>query len=155
MKKALRISLIVLAAMFAVCSAACVYDGPPKDPDSTEPPAHTGIFRSEHGTMTFGGDGKSVVIDFDRELSELTGLPEGRCEAEYSFLANTPPHTCEYRWDMANEFRITAKDASFTFGNDMGGTGVSEIHLYFVHEEKTFEVDFFAVKDQNSKSISG
>ena len=82
----------------------------PKEPDTPEPPAHEGTFRSEHGSMRFPGDGESIVICFDKELAELSGLPEGECEGTYVFLSgDLPPHkSFPVRYDIAHEMEITA-----------------------------------------------
>jgi len=80
----------------------------PYEPDTPAPPPHEGLFTSEHGTMTFPGDGESVIIDFDTELSEYLGLPEGNQEAKYSFLSgDLPPHGhIPVRYDVAHMIRI-------------------------------------------------
>ncbi len=80
----------------------------PYEPDTPAPPPHDGVFTSEHGSMTFPGDGESVMIDFDTELSEYLGLPEGKQEAKYFFLSgNIPPHgSIPVRYDVAHMIRI-------------------------------------------------
>ncbi len=80
----------------------------PYEPDTPAPPPHEGVFTSEHGTMTFPGDGESVIIDFDTELSEYLGLPEGEQEAKYYFLSgDLPPHGhIPIRYDAAHMIRI-------------------------------------------------
>ncbi len=148
MKTALKILAFTAAVLFVLSAAACsscIYDGPPNEPDSTEPPAHNGVFVSDHGSMTFNGDGRSVVIEIDKELAELTGLPEGRNEGSYSFKANTPPHTYDCRWDMANEFAVTVGDKSFVFGT--GGASEIVIPLHLVHDDKVVDLVFSKLKD--------
>ena len=53
----------------------------------TAPAPHEGVFTSEHGSMTFPGDGESVIIEFDKELADCLGLPEGekglRCQRAF------------------------------------------------------------------------
>ena len=83
-----------------------MYDGPPKDPGTPPPMAHSGVYVSDHGSMTFNGDGKTVVVDFDAALAELSGLPEGSCEGVYAFMVNTPPHYYENRYDRASDLDI-------------------------------------------------
>ena len=89
-------------------------DNYPYEPDTPAPAAHEGIFVSGYGTMEFNGDGESVSIDFDKELAELTGLPEGHQEGVYEFLSgNLPPHgSFPVRYDIAHEMRITIGDQS-------------------------------------------
>ncbi len=76
------------------------------------PDPHDGLFVSDHGTMRFNGDGKSIVIDFDEELSELLELPQGEQEGSYMFLTgDLPPFGSMDIWyDMAHEFSITVSD---------------------------------------------
>ena len=82
----------------------------PYEPDTPAPVPHEGVFVSEHGTMTFSGDGESVIIDFDMALAECLGLPEGEQEAKYVFLSGVlPPHgNVPVRYDVAHMVRIVA-----------------------------------------------
>ena len=84
----------------------------PYEPDTPAPVPHEGVFVSEHGTMTFSGDGESVIIDFDGALAECLGLPEGEQEAKYVFLSGVlPPHgNVPVRYDVAHMIRIVAGD---------------------------------------------
>ncbi len=86
----------------------------PPVPDTPAPAPHKGVFVSDHGSMEFNGDDTSVVIDFDAELAEMSGLPEGRAEGTYVFLSgDLPPHgSIDIRYDAAHELRITAGDTS-------------------------------------------
>lgn len=86
----------------------------PYEPNTPAPDPHNGTFVSEHGTMVFNGDGKTVVIDFDEELSELTGLPSGKEEGTYVFLSgDLPPHgSIDVRYDVAHELQISVRDVS-------------------------------------------
>lgn len=129
MKKAFVIFLSVLAGLL-LCS--CVYDGPPKDDGTSSPAPHEGLFVSEHGSIFFRGDG-SAVIDLDAELAEITGLPVGDHRATVRFLANTPPHRYETRWDRANELEISSGGAVYIFG--MGNTDEKTIRIYAFPEE--------------------
>ena len=58
--------------------------------------------------MTFSGDGSHVTIDFDKELSECLGIPEGKQEAEYEFLSGyLPPHgEVPVRYAVAHIFKL-------------------------------------------------
>ena len=95
-------------------------DNYPYEPDTPAPSAHEGSFVSDHGTMVFNGDGESVMIDFDRELAELTGLAEGTWKGTYAFLSgDLPPHgSFPVRYDIAHEMRITVGEQSAVI--DMG-----------------------------------
>ena len=96
------------------CFSGARPDNIPYEPDTPAPAAHEGVFTSEHGSMRFNGDGESVVIDFDRELAALTGLPEGEHTGTYVFLSgNLPPHgSMPVRYDIAHELRITVGEQS-------------------------------------------
>ena len=81
----------------------------PWEPDTPVPAAHDGVFRSDHGTMRFNGDGESVEFDFDAELATLSGLPQGARKGTYEFLSGElPPHgSLPVRYDVAHELRIS------------------------------------------------
>ena len=86
----------------------------PPVPDTPAPAPHKGVFVSDHGSMEFNGDDTSVVIDFDAELAEMSGLPEGRAEGTYVFLSgDLPPHgSIDIRYDAAHEIRITIGEST-------------------------------------------
>lgn len=114
MKRILCLILVFLLAAVPVLTG-CEADDPPPDldnypyePDTPAPAAHDGVFVSEHGSLTFNGDGSTVVIDFDRTLAELTGLPEGKHEGTYVFMSgDLPPHgKMPVRYDTAFEMHI-------------------------------------------------
>lgn len=92
-------------------------DNYPYEPDTPKPEPHNGTFVSDYGTMVFNGDGESVTITVSKELSELTGLPEGEHEGSYVFLSgDLPPHgSMPIRYDAAHEFELTVND----HGEDM------------------------------------
>ena len=118
MKKAF---LFVILTVFLL--AGCRGQNPgnaPYEPDGPAPAAHDGVFRSEHGTLSFNGDGQNVVIDFDAYLAGLSGLPEGELEGTYVFLSGElPPNgSVKIRYDAAHEVRISCgeSEAVITLG---------------------------------------
>ena len=130
MKKLLCILLSLLTlALLAGCQ---IYDGPPNDPETPEPPAHSGVFRCEHGAMTFSGDGKTVALELDETLAELMGLPAGTHEASYQFMANTPPHVYEYRYDRANELHISVEGQNVTLNVSLSHVTETQIPIHVV-----------------------
>lgn len=153
-KKALTL-LAFLLILCVTCSCGRP-DNRPYEPDTPPPAAHEGVFLSEHGSMTFSGDGKSAVISFDPELAALTGLPEGEHEAAYEFLSgNLPPHgSIPVRYDTAHELRLTVGELSVVLelgvASEDGKTaqvGVDtvtpeEIPLLFSDGERFFDVKF-------------
>ncbi len=106
--------LAVLALLLSCASCGWEPDNIPYEPDTPEPAPHDGLFVSEHGTMTFSGDGESIVIDFNKELAALVGLPAGEQEGTYVFLSgDLPPHgSMPSRYDVAHELRITVGEQS-------------------------------------------
>lgn len=86
----------------------------PYEPDTPAPDPHNGTFVSDHGTMEFNGDGVTVKADFDGELSELLGLPEGKQELNYVFLSGDlpPVGSVEVRYDVAHELMLSTAEVS-------------------------------------------
>ena len=128
----------------------------PYEPDTPAPAAHDGVFVSEHGTLRFNGDGTSIETEFDAELSELTGLPEGTQQGTYVFLSgNLPPHgSMPVRYDTAHELEITVGEQSAVIqmgiASEDGKTaqvGVDivtpeRIPMLFYEDSKSFDVIF-------------
>ena len=123
-RKGLRFLTAVLFVAVSLFFMGCRDNGGiehknmPYEPDTPVPAPHEGVFVSEHGTMTFAGDGEHVTIDFDEALSECLGLPAGEQEAAYVFLSgNLPPHGyVPVRYDVAHMIGISVgegKDAAF------------------------------------------
>ena len=71
-------------------------------------PNHDGVFVSDHGTMTFNGDGKTVKVDIDDELAQLMGLSTGSFEGTYVFLSGylPPVGSVDVRYDVAHELEF-------------------------------------------------
>ena len=152
------IAIVLLAIALIVYNASHSgesLDNYPYEPDTPAPQPHDGNFVSEHGRMAFNGDGETVIIDFDAELAELTGLPEGEQSASYAFLSgDLPPHgSMEIRYDVAHELRITLGDNSVVL--DLGlasgdgssaqsgvGTVTEERIPLLFRTEKFFTVNF-------------
>ncbi|MBQ2658944.1 MAG: hypothetical protein IJF87_10310 [Erysipelotrichaceae bacterium] len=122
MKKGLRIvGIILLAVLLLIVLLFYVdrkqreqLDNYPYEPDTPAPDPHDGTFVSQHGTMTFNGDGESLVFNFDEELAGLAGLPAGEQNGTYVFLSgDLPPHgSVDVRYDIAHEWRISLGDTS-------------------------------------------
>ena len=107
-KAAVAVTMIVVTALFTGCGIGAGSPNMPYEPDTPAPPDHVGVFVSEHGTMVFNGDGKSVTVDFDDTLTELAGLSEGSFEGEYVFLSGPlpPGGSVDVRYDVAHELRL-------------------------------------------------
>ncbi len=120
---ALVLLILFVSLLFAGCESgggSTVLDNYPYEPDTPVPDAHSGIFVSDHGNMTFDGDGESILLNFDAELAELAGFPEGEQKGTYCFLSgNLPPHgSFPVRYDIAHEMQINLEDLSVVI--DMG-----------------------------------
>ena len=112
----------IMTAAVVLLAVACVYvlfirsprdnGNYPAVPDTPAPAPHNGRFVSDHGSLEFNGDDSTVIIDFDAELAEMSGLPAGRQEGTYTFLSgDLPPHgSFEIRYDAAHELRITTDE---------------------------------------------
>ena len=128
-RKLLRIGIVSLMTVLLLPSLGCakmvkklkkkvsnpfVRSNYPYEPDTPAPAPHEGTFVSDNGTMTFNGDGESVIIDFDEVLAEAVWLPAGRQEASYQFLSgDIPPHRkIPIRYDVAMYISITVDDSS-------------------------------------------
>ena len=104
--------LLVTALLLCGCSLPGKKENPgnyPYEPDTPVPAPHDGTFVSEHGSLRFNGDNETVMIDFDEELSEQTGLPQCEQKGTYVFLSgNLPPNgSFPVRYDIAHEMQIT------------------------------------------------
>ncbi len=105
---------LVLSVMFLTGCVGAGSPNMPYEPDTPAPDPHNGVFVSDHGTMEFNGDDKTVIADFDSELAELLGLPEGKQELTYVFLSGDlpPGGSVDVRYDVAHELRLSTEDAS-------------------------------------------
>ena len=114
-------TVILIAAAIALLTGCATEQPPPAD--SPEPPAHSGKFVSEYGSMTFNGDGESVTIDFLPELAEATGLPTGAANGQYVFTFQQGM----YRYDKADSFELTIGECSYSFLNIFQETNENRI----------------------------
>ncbi len=149
--------VVFIIALLVLCGGcASKPDNVPYEPDSPAPTAHEGVFTSDHGTMTFNGDGESVELNLDGELAALTGLPEGKSEGTYAFLSGElpPGGSVPVRYDAAHELRISVngQSAVITVGiaaRDGSGASVGvgvvtaeKIPLLFLEDDKSFDITF-------------
>ena len=117
-------TIIFLATVAIALLTGCATEQPPAA-YSTEPPAHSGKFVSEYGSMTFNGDGESVIIDFQSELAEATGLPTGAAEGQYVFTFQQGM----YRYDKADGFDLIIGECSYSFLNNFQATNENIISV--------------------------
>lgn len=124
-------TVIFLAAAITFLTG-CNAEQPPSA-DTSEPPAHTGTFVSEYGSMTFNGDGESVVIDFQPELADAAGLPSGTAEGQYVFTFQNGM----YRYDKADSFELTIGECSYSFLNIFQETNENRICVLSPCDDKS------------------
>ncbi|MDD6101718.1 MAG: hypothetical protein PUB67_01235 [Clostridiales bacterium] len=104
--------LLCFIYLFAVFLSGCSGDEPP-NADTPEPAAHNGVFRSVVGSLTFNGDGESVIVCFEDEFAGDAGLPIGEHEGNYVFKFQQKA----YRYDKAESFCIYIGDKEYSFQN--------------------------------------
>ena len=94
----------------------------PYEPDTPAPASHDGIFVCEHGEMVFNGDGHSITIKFDEELSSLIGMPSKEINGEYAFMSGfLPPNgNTNVRYDVAHELWIMSNDTGDNYHIELG-----------------------------------
>ena len=96
-----------LLALFCGCVQRPELDNHPYEPDTSPPPPLNGVFTSEGGSMTFNGDGSTVVLDLEEDFAARTGLPAGHSEGTFDFIQALPPHGhVSVRYDTAHNLDI-------------------------------------------------
>ena len=155
-KKGRALSALLLVLLLLSGCAGGGKENYPAEPDTPAPDPHRGTFVSEHGSLTFNGDGTSVVLDLDDVLAGLTGLPEGESEGTYDFLSGDLPPQGSFpvRYDIAHEMRITVGGSSAVIGIGIASADGSSaqagwytvtpdrIPLLFEQDGKNFTVTF-------------
>ncbi len=119
-----------------------ILDGPPTyDVPYVDP--HDGVFVNEHGSMTFNGDGSTVICSFDAEIAEKTGLPEGDYEAEYYFYDPIEPvgYVCQY--NEAHEIHFVIGDKTYVV--DVGEHTEDDSYMTGVDCTTADRITFFAI----------
>lgn len=124
MKKTVLSLLALLCALSLL--ASCGGSDLPPDNGTPAPSVLNGVYACDGGTLTFNGDGRSVVIDLTDELSAAAGLPAGKQTALYVFLFRNE----EYRRDLAETVRFTYGDTTYSFRNAVSLTGEDTVALY-------------------------
>ena len=107
-----RLLCLLLAALLLAALVGCAgkpgYENRPYEPDTPAPSPLNGVFSSEGGSMTFSGDGKTILLDLEPEFARRAGLPAGHSEGTYTFIQDLPPHGhVDVRYDTAHNLDIT------------------------------------------------
>ena len=119
-----------LILLSAIGLTGCGRELPPGE--GTDPlPALDGTYVSEHGSLTFNGDGRSVTLEIGEELSSASGLPAGTGEGTYVFLFRNE----EWRYDKAETFRIMIGEEQYQFRNDLSSTDEGIVAFYLDNGE--------------------
>ncbi len=127
MERQRRIRLTAMLLLTALLLTACGRERPPDD-GTPEPPVLNGTYRAEGGSLTFNGDGQSIVIELSDTLAAAAGLPAGRCEGTYVFLFQ---HGM-WRYDKAEIFRIRIDGGDYSFPNGLGMTDEDTVAAYLL-----------------------
>lgn len=109
---------VLLALLLSMLLAACGGSDRPPDDGTPEPPVLKGVYSGEEGSLTFNGDGQSIILNISGELAAASGLPEGESRGTYVFLFRNE----KWRYDKAETFRVTIGDKSWQFRNSLGQT---------------------------------
>lgn len=107
-KKSATTPMLALALICLL--AGCIYDGPPRDMETSDPEPHNGIFVSEAGTLTFSGDGEMVLVEFNAEYADVCGNAPDGAEYLYSFLL----YGGLFRYDKAETLVLYHEDTDTT-----------------------------------------
>ncbi len=107
-----RLFCLLMAAMLLASLGGCLgkpeYENRPYEPDTPAPSPLNGVFTSEGGSMTFNGDGKTIVLDLESGFAGRTGLPAGHSEGTFAFVQDLPPYGhVDVRYDTAHDLDIT------------------------------------------------
>lgn len=99
----------ILAAVMVICGCSCGIhrDGPP-DTDLPEPEPLNGVFTGTSGTMTFNGDGKTVVVAFVGDAAAK--CPGG--QMEYAFTWGSRGLV---RYDQATSLTLYADGQTYLY----------------------------------------
>ena len=134
---------VILIAAAIVLLTGCATEQPPPA-DSPEPPAHSGKFVSEYGSMTFNGDGESITICFEDSFATESGFPCGECEGTYAFKF----HQKTYRYDKAEYLNIYIGEKEFSLRNNFQETNENIISVTSPVDVKE-TLKFTKIKIQN------
>ena len=132
MRRILIFALIALSIVLSSCGTPN-NDAPPW-PDTPEPEPLRGVYSGDCGTLTFNGDGRSVIVDFEGEPEKI--IADG--EYSYVFLWNSAG---EVRYDIATDFRLYQGDNYWLFGTYGGLPEKFEISYYYSNISQYDDVD--------------
>ena len=130
----------ILLLLLIFLASSCGRELPP-DNGTPAPAALDGVFTSEAGSLTFNGDGRTVILDLDADFAQKAGLPAGWNEGVFVFLFRNE----EWRYDLAETVRFTAAGVSRSFANAIGVTGENAVS--FVLSESGERVVFKKTAD--------
>ena len=156
----------LLLASLGACAAKPGYENRPYEPDTPAPAPLNGVFTSEGGSMTFNGDGKTIVLDLEPEFAKRAGLPEGHSEGTCTFIQDLPPYGhVDVRYDTAHNLDITigeGEDVLFVsleigFASEDGSTAivyngaVTETSIPILLSEEDCETFLFQKQESDAK----
>lgn len=118
--------ILLLWAVMALLLTACGLNDAPPEGSTPEPTALEGTYVSEYGSLTFTGDGRTVILDLSDDFAQTSGLPAGRSEGSYVFLF----HNEEWRYDKAEYVRIIIDGGDYQFRNDLSSTNENTVSFF-------------------------
>lgn len=121
-QRILSIAFAAVMLLLLLIPAACTQERPP-DNGTPWPEDLDGEFVSEYGTLRFNGDGKSISFELTEEFAEAVGLPEASGEGTYVFIFRNE----QWRYDLAETFRIIVGDKTVSLSNIVGLTSPMQI----------------------------
>ena len=132
MKTLRRISVLVLFSLILFCLSGCTKsnDGPP-DPGTPEPAPLDGTFVCDIGTFVFNGDGKSVTVDLEGDISEL--IPDGEMEYYFKWY-----NFGLCRYDVASVMELYHEGKGYEF--DVYSASETQIELKYRADSKEFSL---------------
>lgn len=98
-----------MAAALLLCVSSCrVYTDTPPETDAPEPEPLNGVFTGNYGTLTFNGDGKTVVVQFIGKAARK--CPGGNMEYAFTWYSRGL-----IRYDLATSLTLHADGTSYLY----------------------------------------
>lgn len=127
-----QVIFLLLIFSLLLCGCRKHNDGPP-DPGTPEPSPLAGVFVSEHGSFTFDGDGKTVLVDLDDELNAY--IPDGTMEYFFKWGSFG---LCRY--DVASDLQLSMDGRQYDF--KVRSASENRVSVDYRDEAAQYELDF-------------
>ena len=117
------------AVLLAAVLTGCGKEQPPDD-GSPSPEPLNGVFSGEYGELKFNGDGKTIELNVTDEFAELNKLPGREGSGTYVFMFDNG----SWRYDLAEDLRITLDGKDHWFNNCVGKTDSDTVAFYLPYD---------------------